>query len=95
MLPPTAREAIIAAITTDAPAVERPGPVPAAVALGAALPDLPTLTDAEQGLLREWLDRIAHSPQAIPVQRPHRPLVRNGDLGTEDIHVPVRPSAPG
>lgn len=66
MLSTTAREAIIAAITTDAPAVERPGPVPAAVALGAALPDLETLTDAEQGLLREWLDRIVHSHHGIP-----------------------------
>jgi AcrR family transcriptional regulator len=63
MLSPTAREAIIAAITTDTPAVERPGPVPAAVALAAALPDLETLTAGEQALLGEWLDRVAHGEQ--------------------------------
>lgn len=57
----TAREAVIAAITTDVPAVERPGPVPAALALGAVLPDVEALSSAEQRLLREWLDRIAHS----------------------------------
>ncbi len=68
MLSPTARDAIIAAITTDAPVVELPGPVPAAIALGAALPDLETLTAAEQGLLREWLDRIVHSPQRSPLE---------------------------
>jgi len=73
MLSATAREAVIAAITTDAPPVASPGPVPAAVALGAALPDLETLTDAERGLLREWLDRIAHSPRRAPGECGHQP----------------------
>ncbi|GAA2340907.1 TetR/AcrR family transcriptional regulator [Streptomyces kunmingensis] len=54
-----AREAVIAAITTDAPAAEAPGPVGAAVALRAALPGTTALTETEQALLREWLDRIA------------------------------------
>ncbi|MFI0239130.1 TetR/AcrR family transcriptional regulator [Streptomyces sp. NPDC016845] len=54
-----AREAVIAAITTDAPAAEAPGPAGAAVALRAALPETTALTEAERTLLREWLDRIA------------------------------------
>ncbi|AQW49429.1 TetR/AcrR family transcriptional regulator [Streptomyces violaceusniger] len=55
----TAREAAIAAITTDAPASAEPGPVAAAVTLRAALPRTDALTASERGLLREWLDRIA------------------------------------
>jgi len=55
----TAREAAIAAITTDAPAPARPGPVAAAVTLRAALPQTTALTQQERGLLAEWLDRIA------------------------------------
>ncbi|MDD7968530.1 TetR/AcrR family transcriptional regulator [Actinomycetospora lemnae] len=54
----TAREAVIAAITTDAPALADPGPVPAAAALRAALPEVDALSPAEVGVLREWLDRI-------------------------------------
>jgi AcrR family transcriptional regulator len=54
-----AREAVIAAITTDAPAPAPPGPVRAAVALRAVLPETTALTDRERGLLGEWLDRIA------------------------------------
>lgn len=84
MLSPTAREAIIAAITTDGPAVERAGPVPAAVALGAAVPELHTLTGAEQGLLREWLDRIARAPRHV-----------TGARGPEDAHVPFAPRPAG
>ena len=38
-LPEAAREAVIAAVTTDSPAVDSPGPAAAAIALGAALPD--------------------------------------------------------
>ncbi|WP_026925272.1 TetR/AcrR family transcriptional regulator [Glycomyces arizonensis] len=60
----SAREAAIAAITTDAPATADPGPVAAAVALRAALPRTDALTDAERGLLRQWLDRIADSPSS-------------------------------
>jgi AcrR family transcriptional regulator len=56
-----AREAVIAAITTDAPAPTTPGPVSAATALRAVLPQTSALTAHEQALLREWLDRIADS----------------------------------
>lgn len=64
----TAREAVIAAITTDAPAPAEPGPVTAAVALRAGLPQASALTAKERGLLTEWLDRITnpsreHSPR--------------------------------
>jgi AcrR family transcriptional regulator len=54
----TAREAVIAAITTEAPAPVEPGPVAAAVTLRAVLPQTTTLTVHERGLLSEWLDRI-------------------------------------
>jgi AcrR family transcriptional regulator len=56
-----AREAVIAAITTDAPALAlaTPGPVSAAVALRALLPQTSALTTHERALLQEWLDRIA------------------------------------
>jgi AcrR family transcriptional regulator len=56
-----AREALIAAITTDAAVVAEPGPVGAAVALRAALPQTAALTAPERALLTEWLDRIARS----------------------------------
>jgi hypothetical protein len=54
-----AGEAVIAAITTDAPALEAPGPAAAAIALRAVLPDATALTDGERRLLGEWLDRLA------------------------------------
>ncbi len=54
-----AREAVIAAITTDAPAVREPGPRGAAIALRAALPELDGLSPAERAMLAEWLDRLA------------------------------------
>lgn len=54
-----ARDAVIAAITTEAPAAATPGPVGAAVALGAVLPQTDALTPHEQALMRDWLDRIA------------------------------------
>lgn len=53
-----AREAAIAGITNDAPNRPSPGPVIAAIALRAALPQLEVLSDPERGLLQEWLDRI-------------------------------------
>jgi AcrR family transcriptional regulator len=56
-----AREAVVAAITTDAPVVADPGPVPAAVSLRAVLDDVDVLTDAERALLREWLDRVGRT----------------------------------
>jgi hypothetical protein len=58
-LSPMAREAVIAAITTDAPTPASSGPVSAAIALRAALPQTAVLTESERGLLQEWLDRIA------------------------------------
>jgi AcrR family transcriptional regulator len=61
MLSPTAREAVIAAITADAPAAGSGGPVAAAIALDASVADLEVLSEGERSLLREWLDRIAHS----------------------------------
>ena len=57
----TAREAVIAAITTDAPGAATPGPVSAAIALRAVLPQTAALTLHERALLQEWLDRIARS----------------------------------
>ncbi|MFL6125531.1 TetR/AcrR family transcriptional regulator [Actinophytocola sp.] len=57
----TAREAVVAAITTDAPATGAPGPVAAAVTLRAVLPETDVLTEPERGLMCEWLDRIANS----------------------------------
>lgn len=54
-----AREAVIAAITTGTPELAPPGPVSAAVALRAVLPQTTALTDREEALLQEWLDRIA------------------------------------
>jgi len=54
-----AREAAIAAITTDAPAWESSGPSAAAVALRAVLPEAQSLSDGERSLLTEWLNRLA------------------------------------
>ncbi|HST84426.1 MAG TPA: hypothetical protein VLL08_21995 [Kineosporiaceae bacterium] len=51
--------ACISAITTDDSTLETPGAVGAAVALRATLPDVTALTEAECGVLTEWLDRIA------------------------------------
>jgi AcrR family transcriptional regulator len=56
-----AREAVITAITTDAPATTPPGPAGAALALRALLPRTNVLTPGEQGLLTELLDRIARA----------------------------------
>ena len=63
----TAREAVIAAITTDAPRPSPPDPAAALVnataTLRALLPHTHDLTDAERALMHEWLDRIArHTP---------------------------------
>jgi len=57
----TAREAVLAAITTEVPATEAPGPVTAAVTLRAVLPETGALTEPERALMREWLDRIANA----------------------------------
>ncbi len=53
-----ARDAVLAAITTE-PADAPAGPVAAAVALGAALPELDVLSGPERALLGEWLARIS------------------------------------
>lgn len=54
-----AREAVIATIIADAPTMSAaPGPVGAAVALRAVLPQTDALTCPELDLLQEWLDRI-------------------------------------
>ncbi|WP_407571806.1 TetR/AcrR family transcriptional regulator [Deinococcus altitudinis] len=53
-----AREAVIAAIVTDRPTLRTTGTVEAAVALRALLPDTLILTEGEQVLLKEWLDRL-------------------------------------
>ncbi|GLY66581.1 TetR/AcrR family transcriptional regulator [Amycolatopsis taiwanensis] len=52
------REAMIAAIALDEPAVRDVGPAGAARALRALLPEQTTLTSAERHLLGEWLDRL-------------------------------------
>ena len=54
-----AREAVIAAITIDAPTPIESGPATAAIALRAALPESKVLSAGEQRLLEEWLDRLA------------------------------------
>lgn len=54
------REAMIAAVTTDRPAVEDAGPAAAARALRAVLPEQNVLSEAEQRLLVEWLERLAY-----------------------------------
>ena len=54
-----AREAVLAAITADAPVTPEPGAAAAAVTLRAVLPRTDALTASESALLREWLDRIA------------------------------------
>ncbi len=66
-----AREAVIAAVTTEAPAVPGVGPLAAAVSLRAALDDVEVLTEAERALLAEWLDRIGGSGPWAP-SRPAR-----------------------
>jgi len=58
----TAREAVIAAISTDRPVGREPGPVTAAVALRAALPRVEALTSGEKVLLGEWIERITTGP---------------------------------
>ena len=61
-----AREATVAAITTDAPGHASPGPVTAAVALRAVLPQTAVLSERERGLLHEWLDRITRADHKGP-----------------------------
>ncbi|MFE3172390.1 TetR/AcrR family transcriptional regulator [Amycolatopsis sp. NPDC059090] len=53
-----AREAVIAAISTDRPVSRAPGPAAAATALRAVLPQVSVLSEAEKALMGEWLGRI-------------------------------------
>ena len=55
------REAVIAAIITDAPEPERPALPPVATTLRALLPGAAGLTEGERRLLGEWLDRMIRS----------------------------------
>jgi AcrR family transcriptional regulator len=60
------REAMLAAVTNREPTVQEAGPTGAARTLRAVLPEQTILSDAEQQLLREWLDRLAAEPQRHP-----------------------------
>ena len=55
-----ARESVLTAITTDAPAVADVAPHTAATALRASLEQIPVLTPGEKALVVELLDRIAN-----------------------------------
>jgi AcrR family transcriptional regulator len=54
-----ARDAVIAAITTDSFPTTGAGPVAAAVSLRASVDDLVGFTAAERALLGEWLEKVA------------------------------------
>ena len=71
-----AREAVVATITTDAPAPATPGPISAAVVLRAALPQTSAPAANERALLVEWLDRISGPRRYGRADRP--PGVRHG-----------------
>ncbi|MFF0494433.1 TetR/AcrR family transcriptional regulator [Nocardia sp. NPDC004068] len=80
------REAIVAAITADAPAAPVAGPIGAAVALRAVLPQTNALTDGERSLMEEWLDRIAGRPDAAKPRRAH-------GVSPREVTVPTRRGA--
>jgi AcrR family transcriptional regulator len=54
-----AREAALAAITTEVPMYRKAGSTEAAIALRAVLDDAAPLSGGERALLVEWLDRLA------------------------------------
>ena len=54
-------DAVMQAIPTDAPALPEESTTAAAVTFRALVPDLAALSDAERGLLSEWLDRVSGS----------------------------------
>lgn len=58
-LSPLAREAVLAAVITTSAAVDAAEPSAAAVTLRAHLPSATALSDADRGLLGEWLQRLA------------------------------------
>ncbi len=55
------REAVIAAITTEAAPPEQPSLAPVAATLRALLPGAEGLTEGERHLLAEWLDRMVRA----------------------------------
>ena len=57
-------EGVLAQILTDAPAAARSGPLAAAVAFRAVVPEVNQLSEPERRLLGEWLDRIIFEPTA-------------------------------
>lgn len=67
-LPALAREAVIAAITTDERTATPAGPVGAAVALRAALPRTTVLTGGERALFDELVLRLADDDAWEPVR---------------------------
>ena len=61
-----AREAVVAAITTENSVLQSPGFASAAIALRAALPEAGMiLTEGERHVLEEWLDRLAHGSGSL------------------------------
>ncbi len=50
-------DAVLQAIVTALPAAQAPGLLPLVIAARSAVPELPSLSDAEQALLTEWLGR--------------------------------------
>jgi hypothetical protein len=64
-------EAVLREILTEAPAVPESGPMAAVVAFRAVAPRLDMLSDAERGMLQEWLDRAVDGLQSGV--RGHRP----------------------
>ena len=61
-----AREAVIAAITTERGTVPDPAPRTLAAALRAVLPETDVLRPAERALMDEWLERLSAAPGAPP-----------------------------
>jgi hypothetical protein len=49
---------MVATVTTRAAAIDEPGPVAAASALRASLPEATALSPAERSMLAEWLNRL-------------------------------------
>ncbi len=60
----TVFEAVLAQVLTDAPQPEQLGPMAIAVAFRAIAPGFDVLSDGEQRLLAEWLDRIVGAPRS-------------------------------
>jgi AcrR family transcriptional regulator len=81
----TMREAMVAAVTTQAPVVDDPGPVAAAAALRASLPEANALSPAERSLLAEWLDRLI---ERGPTEVEHGDG-DGSDAGTNPTHAPT------